>query len=174
MQARRAIATMPAHRRPARLPRPGGLFPGCEQWVLDAYPPVLVLTSFAPASDAELETIGAALQAERLRPQAIPLNWVFQHRGEALRIEGRNETRPDGRCRARPQEAGVRYRVHVLRGQNRVPCRHGPPRMQPLRADVCVCVFRWVALQAWVEQVVNALPPGAQDRFCHTASIRWV
>ena len=27
----------------------GGLFPGCEQWVLDAYSPVLVLTSFAPA-----------------------------------------------------------------------------------------------------------------------------
>ena len=42
----------------------GGLHPGCEHWVLDAYPPVLVLTSFLPAdadTDAQLATIGAAL-----------------------------------------------------------------------------------------------------------------
>ena len=42
----------------------GGLFPGCEQWTLDAYPPVFVLTSFLPAdegTDAQLAAIGAAL-----------------------------------------------------------------------------------------------------------------
>ncbi len=41
----------------------GGLHPGCEVWTLDAYPPVFVLTSFAPASDAQLAAVGAALQA---------------------------------------------------------------------------------------------------------------
>ena len=39
----------------------GGLHPGCEHWVLDAYPPVWVLTGFQPASDDELAVIGAAL-----------------------------------------------------------------------------------------------------------------
>ena len=41
----------------------GGLYSGCEQWTLDAYPPVFVLTSFAPMTDEQLATIGAALQA---------------------------------------------------------------------------------------------------------------
>ena len=42
----------------------GGLHPGCEQWTLDAYPPVFVLTSFLPAGDetgAQLAAVGAAL-----------------------------------------------------------------------------------------------------------------
>ena len=84
-----AIATMPLPTDAQRVFHGrGGLFPGCEQWVLDAYPPVLVLTSFAPASDAELEAIGEALQARwsQIAPAGQPLNWVFQHRGEALRI----------------------------------------------------------------------------------------
>lgn len=83
-----AIATMPLPTDAQRVFHGrGGLFPGCEQWVLDAYSPVLVLTSFAPASEAELETIGAALQVRwsQIAPAGEPLNWVFQHRGEALR-----------------------------------------------------------------------------------------
>ena len=65
----------------AAMPRPteagrvfhgrGGLYAGCEQWVLDAYPPVLVLTSFAPVSDEALATIGAAL-AQRWAQIALP------------------------------------------------------------------------------------------------------
>ncbi|RYF22845.1 MAG: methyltransferase domain-containing protein [Comamonadaceae bacterium] len=101
----------------------GGLFPDCEQWSLDAYPPVLVLTSFAPATDEQLATIGAALQArwEQIAPAGEPLNWVFQHRGEALRIEGRSETRLMAGSVPDPHivtEQGARYRVHVLKGQN--------------------------------------------------------
>lgn len=100
----------------------GGRFPGCEQWVLDAYPPVLVLTSFAPASEEDLQAIGEALQARwaTLAPDQT-LNWVFQHRGEALRLEGRSETRlmagkvPDPHV---VTEDGARLRAHVLRGQN--------------------------------------------------------
>jgi len=39
----------------------GGLHPGCERWTLDAYPPVWLLTSFGPASEDELASVGAAL-----------------------------------------------------------------------------------------------------------------
>ena len=102
----------------------GGLHPGCEQWVLDAYPPVWVLTSFAPATDEQLATIGAALQArwQQIAPAAdAPLNWVFQQRGTDIRLQARSDTRlmagsvPDPHTVA---EGPARYRVHVLRGQN--------------------------------------------------------
>ena len=39
----------------------GGLFPGCEHWVLDAFPPVFVLTSFQPVTDEALALIHTAL-----------------------------------------------------------------------------------------------------------------
>ena len=40
----------------------GGLYPGCEQISLDAFPPVIVLTSFAPMDEAQLTVIGQALE----------------------------------------------------------------------------------------------------------------
>ena len=59
----------------------GGLYPVCEQWTLDAYPPVFVLTSFAPATDEQLATISAALQARwshlSLPSQQDALTWFF-------------------------------------------------------------------------------------------------
>ena len=56
----------------------GGLHPGCEPWALDFYPPVWVLTSFAPVDEATLGTIGTALAARwaQIAPDQ-PLNWVF-------------------------------------------------------------------------------------------------
>ena len=103
----------------------GGLYSGCEQWTLDAYPPVFVLTSFAPMTDEQLATIGAALQARwsHLAPpgQQDALTWVFQQRGEAQRSAGRSDTRLMAGSVPDPHivtEAGARYRVHVLRGQN--------------------------------------------------------
>ena len=67
----------------------GGLFPGCEHWALDAFPPVWLLTSFQPATDAELASVDAALRARlhQLAPQQ-PLNWVYQ-----CRYKGQTETR---------------------------------------------------------------------------------
>ena len=41
----------------------GGLFPGCEHLALDAYPPVFLLTAFAPISDSELVQVHDALAA---------------------------------------------------------------------------------------------------------------
>ena len=100
----------------------GGLHPGCEAWTLDAFPPVFVLTCFAPAGDEPLAAIGAALAARwaQLAP-GQPLNWVFQQRGEAQRRAGRADTQVMAGSVPDPHvvtEAGARYAVQVLRAQN--------------------------------------------------------
>jgi 23S rRNA (cytosine1962-C5)-methyltransferase len=173
-----AIAAMPLPTDAARVFHGrGGMHPGCEQWVLDAYPPVFVLTSFAPATDEELAAIGAALQARwaQIAPAGEPLNWVFQHRGEALRAEGRSETRLMAGAVPDPHvvtEGGARYRVHVLRGQNHGPfldmaagrrwvrdfaaARRGDRYgLKVLNLFAYTCAFSVVALQAGAKQVVN-------------------
>lgn len=120
-----AIAAMPWPTEAGRVFHGrGGLHPGCEPWTLDAYPPVFVLTCFAPATDAQLAAIGAALQARWRQTApvgAAPLAWVFQQRGQALRRQARTDTRLMAGQVPEPHivtEAGARYRVHVLRGQN--------------------------------------------------------
>ena len=102
----------------------GGLYPVCEQWTLDAYPPVFVLTSFAPATDDQLTAIGAALQARwrHIAPvgEQENLNWVFQQRGPTG-PGSRADTRlmagnvPDPHI---VTEGPALFLVHVLRGQN--------------------------------------------------------
>ncbi len=145
----------------------GGLYPGCEHWVLDAFPPVFVLTSFQAVPNDELTRISEALEARwtQLCPDA-PLNWVFQsrHAGE-----------PDTRLMAgsvpEPHvvtENGLRFRVHVLKGQN-----HGlfldmaqgrswvrdwaqtHPEGKVLNLFAYTCAFSVVALRAGAKQVVN-------------------
>ncbi|MCX7279544.1 MAG: class I SAM-dependent methyltransferase [Burkholderiales bacterium] len=145
----------------------GGLYPGCEHWALDAFPPVLLLTSFQPASDDELAVIGAALQArwQQLAP-GQPLNWVYQ-----CRFDGQTETRlmagevPDPHVVI---EAGARYRVHVLKGQNhglfldmaegrRWVREHiaGRANFRVLNLFAYTCAFSVVALQAGAKHVLN-------------------
>jgi 23S rRNA (cytosine1962-C5)-methyltransferase len=145
----------------------GGLFPGCEQWALDAYPPVWVLTSFLPVTEDNLATLHAAL-AQRWAQLAPgqPLNWVFQcrHEGQAdTRLMAGSVPEPHG-----VWEGGAQYRVHVLRGQN-----HGlfldmaagrrwvqahvaaRPRCKVLNLFAYTCAFSVVALQAGARHVVN-------------------
>ena len=157
----------------------GGRHPGCEQWTLDAYPPVFVLTSFLPATDetdAQLAAIGQAL-AERWAVLAPgqPLNWVFQCRNEALRTQGRTETRlmqgevPDPHT---VTEQGARFKTHVLRGQNHglfldmaegrrwvrayaEARRHDRYGLKVLNLFAYTCAFSVVALQAGAKSVVN-------------------
>ena len=103
----------------------GGLFPGCEHWTLDAFPPVFVLTSFLPATqttEQELAKIGAALVSrwQQLAP-GLPLNWVFQCRSAELRQQGRSETRL--MAGSVPElhnvtEQGALFRVQLMKGQN--------------------------------------------------------
>ena len=121
-----AIATMPLpvdtccifHGR-------GGLYAGCEQWTLDVYPPVFVLTSFATTTDEQLATVGAALQArwQQIAPpdQAQSLNWVFQQRGQAARPQARSDTLLMAGSVPDPHivtEGPALFLVRVLRGQN--------------------------------------------------------
>ena len=145
----------------------GGRFAGEEAWTLDILPPVALLTSFRPASDDELARVGAALAARwpLLMPGA-PLCWVHQ-----WRHEGRAETRTMAGSVPDPHvvsEAGARYRLHLLRGQN-----HGlfldmaegrrwvrqaaaaQPGMKVLNLFAYTCAFSVVALQAGAGSVVN-------------------
>ena len=102
----------------------GGLYPVCEQWTLDAYPPIFVLTSFAPATDDQLTAIGAALQARwrHIAPvgEQENLNWVFQQRGPTG-PGSRADTRlmagnvPDPHI---VTEGPARFLVHMLCCQN--------------------------------------------------------
>ena len=49
-----AIAAMPLPTDAQRIFHGrGGLYPGCEAWTLDVFPPVFVLISFAPATEAQ-------------------------------------------------------------------------------------------------------------------------
>ncbi|HIV70387.1 MAG TPA: class I SAM-dependent methyltransferase [Candidatus Aquabacterium excrementipullorum] len=145
----------------------GGLFPGCEQWTLDVYPPAWLLTSFQPVADEDLAPIQAALEA---RWAAIapgqPLNLVFQHRDEVRAttqlLAGQVPDPHD------VSEQGARYKVHLLRGMN-----HGlfldmaegrrwvrehvaaRPGAKVLNLFAYTCAFSVVAMQAGARQVVN-------------------
>jgi len=145
----------------------GGLYPGCEHWVLDAFPPVLVLTSFKPVAPEELEAVHLALTQRwmHIAPNA-PLNWVFQNRHE-----GEPETRLMSGHVPEPHEVteqGSHFRVHVLKGQNhglfldmaegRRWVREqalGNPNLKVLNLFAYTCAFSVVALQAGAKQVVN-------------------
>jgi 23S rRNA (cytosine1962-C5)-methyltransferase len=149
----------------------GGLHPGCEQWALDAFPPVLVLTSFLAVSDDELATIGVALSTRwaQIAPNQ-PLNWVFQ-----CRAEGHIETRLMSGSVPDPHvvtENSASFRVHVLKGQNhglfldmaqgrewvrRMVRNYAPdqPRLKVLNLFAYTCAFSVVAMQAGAKQVVN-------------------
>ena len=156
----------------------GGLHPGCERWTLDAYPPVWVLTSFAPVTEAEIATVGEALQARwaQIAP-GEPLNWVFQSRAEA-----RSETRLMAGSVPEPHvvtEDGARYLVHVLRGQNhglfldmaegRRWVRQHAAGQKVLNLFAYTCAFSVAALQGGARSVLNvdmasgALATGQQN-----------
>jgi 23S rRNA (cytosine1962-C5)-methyltransferase len=149
----------------------GGLYPGCEQWSLDAFPPVLVLTSFQAVSEDELSAVGVALSTRwaQIAPDQT-LNWVFQ-----CRAEGHLETRLMSGTVPDPHvvtENGARFRVHVLKGQNhglfldmatgrewvrRMVSNYGAdqPRLKVLNLFAYTCAFSVVAMQAGAKQVVN-------------------
>jgi 23S rRNA (cytosine1962-C5)-methyltransferase len=145
----------------------GGLHPGCEQWALDAFPPVLLLTSFGPTTDEQLATIGAALdqRCQQLAPEQ-PLNWVYQ-----CRDAGRTHTQLMRGAVPEPHgvmEGGAHYRVHLLKGQNhglfldmaegrRWVREHAAahPGLKVLNLFAYTCAFSVVALQAGAGSVLN-------------------
>ena len=145
----------------------GGLYPGCEHWSLDAFPPVWLLTSFQPSTDAELASVHTALsqRLQQLAPEQ-PLTWVYQ-----CRHKGQTETRLMAGTVPTPHivtEDGARYLVHLLKGQN-----HGffpdmaqgrrwvrahvaqRPGIKALNLFAYTAAFSVVALQAGAKQVIN-------------------
>lgn len=144
----------------------GGRHPGCEHLALDAYPPVLLLTAFKPLDEAGLSAVGEALAARwrEIAPEGEPLNWVYQ-----CRQDGRTETRLMAGAVPEPHvvtEAGTRYLVHLLRGQNhglfldmaegrRWVREHVKPGAKVLNLFAYTCAFSVVALQAGAGEVVN-------------------
>lgn len=145
----------------------GGMYPGCEHWTLDVYPPVFLLTSFQAVTDGDVDVVRQALAARwsQLMPDQ-PLNLVFQYRDEV-----RAETRlwagevPDPHV---VTEQGAQYRVHLLRGMN-----HGlfldmaegrrwvadfvaaRTRVKVLNLFAYTCAFSVVAMKAGARQVTN-------------------
>jgi 23S rRNA (cytosine1962-C5)-methyltransferase len=146
----------------------GGLYPGCEDWALDWYPPVWVLTKFGEATGDETRAVGEALAARQIQiaPEQ-PLNWVFQRR------------QPDGPV-SRPvtdvmtgnvpdphvvSEDGARYRVQVQRGQNhglfldmaegRHWVRANAQGAKVLNLFAYTCAFSVAALLGGAKEVIN-------------------
>ncbi|KQV53147.1 SAM-dependent methyltransferase [Pelomonas sp. Root1217] len=141
----------------------GGLHPGCEHLTLDVYPPALLLTSFEPLADEALAAIGAAITARW--PEAP---WVFQCRQEGGRVQTRlmAGTLPDPHVVTEAGIPGIRYLVHLLRGQNhglfldmaegrRWVREHVSPGARVLNLFAYTCAFSVVALQAGAAEVVN-------------------
>ena len=168
-----AIATLPLPTEAQRFFHGrGGLHSGCEQWALDAYPPVWLLTSFSPVSEEELATLGAALEQRwrQIAPDGAPLNWVFQYRhgrGTDTRLMAGSVPEPHT-----VTEQGAQFRVHVDKGQNhglfldmaegrRWVREHVAARaddrlgIKVLNLFAYTCAFSVVALQAGARQVVN-------------------
>lgn len=143
----------------------GGKHPGCEQWALDWFAPVWLLTSFKPVEPAALEQIQQALEIRwaAIAPPDSPLNWVFQFRnGE------RTETRLMAGSVPEPHdvsEQGARYRLHLLKGQNhglfldmaagRQWVREHATDAKVLNLFAYTCAFSIAALQGGAKQVVN-------------------
>lgn len=148
----------------------GGRFPGCEHLTLDAYPPVLVLTSFKALEAQTLDAIDRAL-TQRYALLERALHWVFQQRqsGQPAHTQLMRGSVPEPHI---VREGDARYRVRLLQGQN-----HGlfldmaagrqwvaqhiashPRRAQGLRVlnlFAYSCAFSVVALQAGAREVVN-------------------
>ncbi|MBC7700476.1 class I SAM-dependent methyltransferase [Aquabacterium sp.] len=152
----------------------GGLFAGCEQWALDYFTPVWLLTSFQAVSDEELAPIQSAL-AQR---------WAQIAPGQAfnLALQTRDDARADTRLLAGEvpdphvvDAQGARYRVHLLRGLNhgffldmaegrrwvREHVAARPGLRKVLNLFAYTCSFSVVALQAGARQVINMDMSGA-------------
>ncbi len=115
-----AIATMPFPVDAQRIFHGrGGRFPGCEHLSLDAYPPVLVLTSFAELDEASIAAVQTALQQRwsEIAPSDQPFNFLLQTRGPGAQIETRlmAGSVPEQHI---VTESGARYLVNLQRGQN--------------------------------------------------------
>lgn len=150
----------------------GGRFPGCEHLSLDAYPPVLVLTSFAEMDDSSIATVQAALQQRwsEIATSDQPFNFLLQTRGPGAQVETRlmAGSVPEQHI---VTESGARYLVNLQRGQNlglfldmaagrawvrnQVETHPHRERTKVLNLFAYTCSFSVVAKLAGAGQVLN-------------------
>lgn len=143
----------------------GGKYPGCEQWALDWFAPVWLLTSFKPVEPVDLARLQQALQTRwaSIAPADAPLNCVFQYRdGERTQTQliAGNVPEPHDAV-----EHDARYRLHLLKGQNhglfldmaagRQWVREHAGGAKVLNLFAYTCAFSVAALQGGAKQVVN-------------------
>jgi len=149
----------------------GACYADCAHLTFDWFAPVWLLTSFLPLTEAELQTLGAALRARWQQiGDGAPLNWVYQ-----CRAPGQLETRCMAGAVPEPhtvQENGAQFRVQLLRGQNHGlfldmaagrawvrahvrECAAAQKSVRVLNLFAYTCGFSVVALQAGAQSVVN-------------------
>lgn len=142
----------------------GGRFVGAEHLCLDWYPPALLLTSFRELDEQELAEVRSAVESfwQRVSPQ-LPLNLVFQHRsGLGTRTELLSGELPETHVIS---ELGLKYLVHLLRGQNhglfldmregRRFVREHADGKKVLNLFSYTCAFSVAARAGGAEEVVN-------------------
>ena len=146
----------------------GGLHPGSEDWTLDWYPPVWVLTHFGDPTEGDTEAVGTALAARQAQiAPSEPLNWVFQRRqpdgpgSRAITVLMSGQV-PEPHV---VHEAGARFRVQVLQAQNRGLfldmaegrrwVREHAQGARVLNLFAYTCAFSVAALQGGAAEVVN-------------------
>lgn len=142
----------------------GGRFPGCEDWLLDWYAPVWLLTKFGEATPEEQSQLNATLQArqQQLAPDQ-PLNAVLQSR-----VAGGSHTQVLSGAVPEPhvvREDGASYRVNLLKGQNhglfldmaegRRWVRTNANQARVLNLFAYTCSFSVAALLGGAKSVVN-------------------
>ncbi|MBV7316862.1 class I SAM-dependent methyltransferase [Shewanella sp. NIFS-20-20] len=140
----------------------GGKVKGLEHICLDWFEPVVLLTSFKPLTEAELDDYIAAIQ-DWWSPQCTELNLVYQCRAG---IDSHSQVLlgqvPDPHWIS---EAGIRYRVHIERGQNhglfldmangrRFVQQHARAK-KVLNLFAYTCGFSLAALKGGATEVVN-------------------
>lgn len=141
----------------------GGLFPECEHLCLDWFEPVVLLTSFKPLEDNELDALIQGITQRWNNLEDQPLNLVFQYRRAG-------ETVTQVICGQVPEqhvitEQGCRYQVHLMRGQNhglfldmangRAWVKQQAKNKNVLNLFAYTCGFSVAALTGGADQVVN-------------------
>lgn len=141
----------------------GGLFPKCEHLCLDWFEPVVLLTSFKPLEDNELDALIQGITQRWNTLEDQPLNLVFQYRRAG-------ETVTQVICGQVPEqhvitEQGCRYQVHLMRGQNhglfldmangRAWVKQQAKNKNVLNLFAYTCGFSVAALTGGADQVVN-------------------
>ena len=141
----------------------GSVYPNCEHLCLDWFSPVLLLTSFKPLSDEDLD---AAITAIKKRWQQLsnePLNLVFQYRsGLGTKTQVIDGDVPEKHI---VTENGAKFHIHLLRGQNhglfldmsngRKWVKQHAQGKKVLNLFAYTCGFSVAALLGQAEKVVN-------------------